>query len=216
MTSPEAFVKDQFPTPSWSVIPTVLKTAYAAAEDLYSDIPMLQVPSALDNKGRLISFAVDFGLERAIKNGALECDYRWREFARPTGRYLELRFSHSTASVSQVADPSKQPRNVIFRENARLRNQKLLPFVEFDDEVAILGLPHFLLIHGHQSLDFAHLAVPSSSSKTDYVWRSINLMKIPHEVPSDRPPAEDTDYDLEALGLLKEDIDRWRRDNGDE
>ena len=38
-------------------------------------------------------------------------------------------------------------------------------------------------------------------------------MNLPHEVSSDDPPPEDTDYDLEELALLKEDIDQWRRDN---
>ena len=123
MAKPDDFLKDQFPQRHWPVIPTVLKTAYAAADAVFKDNPILQVASALDNKGRIISFAVDHGLERAVESGAIDCDYRWRPFAKPTGRYLELRFSHSTASVSQVSEAKKQPRNVVFRENARLNNQ---------------------------------------------------------------------------------------------
>lgn len=216
MTSPETFIKDQFPSSDWPALPTIYKTAYKAVDDLFKDNPFLQAKSALDNKGRLISFAVDFGIERAIKNGALNCDYRWRNFARPTGRYLELRFSHSTASISQVVDPKRQPRNVVYRENGRLRNQKFLPFVEFEDEMSIAGLPHFLLLHGHQTLDFAHLGVPSPTSKSKYTWLSPNLMTIPHEIaPTGTVPPEDTDFDLNDLQLLKEDIDRWKKDNGE-
>lgn len=215
MTAPEIFIKDQFPRKKWPVVPTVLKTAYKAAEDLVRDTPFLQVESAAGNKGRLISSAVDFGLVRAIESGSLDCDFRWSSFARPTGQYLELRFSHSTASVSQVAIAAHQPRNVVFRENARIRNQRVFPFPEFEDEQVVTGLPHFLIVHGHQTLDFAHIAVPSSESRSKYAWRSSNLMKLPHEIVTGDPPTEDTDYDLDELELLKEDIERWRRDNDD-
>ena len=84
------------------------------------------------------------------------------------------------------------------------------------EELTVSGLPHLLIVHGHQKLNFAHIAVPSSESKSEYVWRSLNLMNLPHEVVSDAPPPEDTDYDLDELELLKEDIDKWRRDNGDQ
>jgi len=198
------------------VVPALLKTAYAAVADMVKDNPILQIQSAQDNRGRFISYAVDFGLQRAIEAGALDCDCRWRSFAKPTGRYLELRFSHSTASVSQVAVAAKQPRNVVFRDNARLNNQRMFDFEEFRDELWVTGVPHFLLVHGHQSLDFAHFGVPSSTSKTRYSWLSPNLMNLPHEVVSNQPKAEDTDFNLDDLNLLKEDIDKWRRDNGDE
>ena len=213
MVSPEAFVQDQIPTSKWSAIPTILRIAYAAAGDMVRDNPILQIESALDNNGRFISYAVDFSFRRAIESGMIDCDFRWRDFARPTGRYLELRFSHSTASISQVAVATKPPREVIFRENARLRNQGFLPYQEFAEELTVSGLPHLLIVHGHQILNFAHIAVPSSEFRSEYVWRSLNLMNLPHEVSSDNPPPEDTDYDLEELALLKEDIDQWRRDN---
>ncbi|AKI03474.1 hypothetical protein IMCC20628_04808 (plasmid) [Hoeflea sp. IMCC20628] len=216
MTSPELFIKDQFPVTQWPVIPTVLKSAYAAANDLYKDNPFLEVNSAQDNRGRLIAFAVDFGIERAIKSGAIDCDYRWEQFARPTGRYLQLRFKHSTASVSQIADPLRQPRPVVFRENARLRTQQVFAFEEFREELEIVGLPHFLLVHGHQSLEFAHIGLPSAASKTHFSWTSPNLMKMPHAVSMDAEvPPEDTDTGLDDLNLLKEDIERWIKDNGE-
>ncbi len=213
MTSPKDFVEDQFLRTHWNVIPTVLKTAYAAAEDIAKDIPILNVQSALDNKGRLVAWAVDFGIERAIKNGSLRCDFRWKSFARPTGRYLELIFSHSTASISQIADATKQPRNVVFRENARLSNQGILDIPQLRREQDVSGEPHFLLVHGYKSLDFAHLAVPDAHSKTKYIWQSENLLRLPHEITSSVPEAEDTDFDLDELNLLKEDIEKWKREN---
>lgn len=217
MLRADLFVKDQIAPDQWSRVPTLLKTAYAAADDLVRDNPILQVASAKDNKGRLISWAVDFALERGVETGVLRCDCRWRSFDEPTGRYLELRFAHSRVTVSQVANPARQPRNVGFRENARLSNgQGSFDFegMVIEDEQPIVGPPHILLLHGHQSLSFAHWAVPSPTSKTGLLWRSQNLMGLAHEIPSEGPAAEDTDFDLKEMDLLKERIERWQRDNG--
>lgn len=211
MADPADFFRDQLPFRCWPTIPTILRTAYAAAQELTGSNPILQVESAEDNKGRLVSWAVDFGLKRAIVNGSLPCDYRWRPFAEPTGRYLELQFSHSTASVSQVKNPNRQPRNVVFRENARLRAPSL--FSEFEESEPLSGAPHFILVHGHQDLNFAHFGSPSSTSKTKWTWLSQNLMKLPHELPAEGPDTEDTDVNFDELNLLKEDIERWMKDN---
>jgi hypothetical protein len=215
VANPEGFFQDQFPVANWPIIPTILETAYSAADDLIKDSPILQIESAEDNRGRIVSWAVDLGLRRAIELGSIKCDYRWRYFAQPTGRYLELRFSHSVASVSQISVPNKQPRNVVFRENARLRSQYVFDFDDFREEQRITGLPHFLLVHGYQELNFAHFGLPSSTSKTKWAWRSRNLMNMPHEVASKEPPPENTETDFEEINLLKEDIERWRRENGE-
>jgi hypothetical protein len=172
----------------------------------------LQVPSADDNRGRIISWAVDFAIERLIKSGQWPFDYEWKQFAQPTGRYLEVRLSHSVLSISQVTNPGKQPRNVVFRENGRLNNEPFFDLDEFREEREVQGLPHFLLIHGHQELNFAHLAVPHSLHLRDYIYRSPNLMNMPHEVPIDAPPVEETEF--EAAMTLKEEIERWRKDHG--
>ncbi|KEP69644.1 hypothetical protein DL1_03145 [Thioclava dalianensis] len=210
----EDFVQDQILRREWSVFPTVLRTAYAAVAELVKDTPMLQVESAEDNRGRLIAWAVDKQLVTAIENGSITCDYRWKPFAKPTGRYLEMRFAHSIATVSQTADPTIQPRNVVFRENARLNNQGSFDLPEFKAP-EISGLPHILLIHGHKSLNFAHFGIPASDSKTKFNWRSTNLLDIPHLVEDDRPAPEHTDDILDEMNLLKEQIEKWRRDNGD-
>ncbi|MGX5708302.1 hypothetical protein [Brucella lupini] len=215
MIHPESFIKDQIPVSKWSTIPTILKSAYAAANEIYQDNPIFQAESARYNKGRVISWAVDFGFERAIKNGALDCDCKWTPFSKPTGRFLELRFQHSTASISLVSTPSRQPRPVGFRENARLRTQSVFAFPELEKELEISGLPHFHVVHGYQELTFAHIAMPAPDSNVRYSWLSNNLLKLPHEVKIDRDvPPENTDYDLDELNLLKEDIERWMKDNG--
>lgn len=211
--SAEHFLVDQFPLKLRPTIPTTLKGAYAAAGLLISQEPILQIASADDNRGRILSWAVDFAIERLIKTGKWPFDYEWKKFAKPTGRYLEVRLSHSVLSISQVADPKKQPRNVVFRENGRLNNQPLFDFDEFRDEEEVQGVPHFLLVHGHQELNFAHLAVPHSLHHRDYIYRTPNLMMIPHEVPMDAPPIEETEF--EAVMMLKEEIEKLRRDHGE-
>lgn len=214
MIHPEDFIKDQLPVKYWHVIPTILKTAYKAADQLIKDSPILQVESAEDNKGRFISYAVDFFLVQAIENGSLACDFRWVPFAKPTGRYLELKLKHSTMSISQVPFYDKQPRNVVFREHKRFGSMETFDFLEFQEELEISGLPHFLLVHGYQSLDFSHIGMPSSFSKTKYVWQSQNLMNLPYEIVEEGPMAENTDFDLNNLNLLKQDIEKWSKDNG--
>jgi hypothetical protein len=218
-TIAEQFVLDQVPLRYRALIPPVLRDARAAAAALAKAEPVLQVPSAEDNHGRLFSWAVDLGIEKLILSGRWPVECRWRYFARPTGRYLEIRLSHSVMSISQVADPTVQPRDVKFRENARLNNQLSFQLSDFDDTRSVVGLPSFLLIHGKavcgkMENEFAHIGVPHPVHSRDYVYRTPNLMDMVHDVSSDLPPVEDTDTD--AVLSLKEEIEKWRRDNGHE
>lgn len=213
VVSPELFLQDQFPREYWPLIPTTLTTAYEAARQLASDEPILQVESARDNHGRLITWAVDFGFKRLIESGRLPFDYRWKPFAKPTGRYLEIRLPHSVASISQVAEPSKQPRNVEFRRNGRLNNEPRFDLPEFEAEQQIMGLPHLLITHGYQDLEFAHIGVPHPTHNRGFRYSTPNLMRMPYELAADIPATENTDTDFEALGLLKQDLEQWQRDH---
>lgn len=213
--NPRQFVDDQLPLGMRPLIATALQTAYRTAERLRDEEAWLQTPSAADIHGRLVSKAVDFGLVRLVESGALPFDYSWEYFAKPTGKYLALRPSHSVITVSQIADPTQQPRNVVFRKNRRINNQPFFDLAEFSDELEVSGEPHLLLIHGYQGLNFAHLCVPDPIHANGYRYRTDNFMNLPREVESDGPAPEDTDTDFENLGLLKEDIERWRRDHED-
>ena len=166
--------------------------------------------SAEDNRGRVISWACDFAVERLIKTGQWPFDYEWKKFAKPTGHYLRVRLPHSCLSISQVADPQKQPREVVFRENGRLSNAPFFDLADFKSENEMRGLPHFLLVHGHQQLNFAHLAVPHSMHHRDYIYRTPNLLKMLHEVPDETPPIEETDFN--AVMQLKDEIEKRLRD----
>lgn len=62
-------------------------------------------------------------------------------------------------------------------------------------------------------IDGEPIAVPHPIRKRNFVFRSPNLLNMPHEVPSDVPAVEETD--LDATISLKEEIEKWRRDNGE-
>ncbi|MCK2056637.1 hypothetical protein [Methylobacterium sp. 37f] len=209
--SAEDFLKNQIPLAAQALIPPTLKTAYEAVKLMVRDEPILNVASAEDNRGRLIAWAVDFAFEQLLKTQRWPYEHRWRSFAKPTGRYLEIRLSHSVVTVSQLADPTKQPRNVVFREHGRITNAPFFDLKEFDDTRAVQGVPHFLLIHGHQTLEFAHLAVPHAIHHRDWIYRTPNLMNLPHIVAESVPQTEATEFD--AAIVLKEEIEKWRRDN---
>jgi len=213
--SPRHFLEDQFPSRFRHLIPSTLKSAYRAAADLIADNPILAMADERRERGRIISWAVDLGFNRLVETGALPFDKSWEWYERPTGRYLALRPSHSVITISQIADPTKQPRNVRFRQTARVSNEPFLDLPEFDSENDISGEPHILITHGHQDLNFSHLCIPDPDHRKGYRFRSENLLYLPHEIVFEGPPAEDTDIDLDAVATLKEDIERARRDNGD-
>ena len=195
-----------------SFIPTTISIAHEAVNLIVKNEPTLSVQSALDNRGRLISYAVDKGFERLIESGNWPFDKRWAKFSKPTGHYLEIRTSHGVLTISQVDDPTVQPRDVKFRANLRHSQQLPLPLVELADDMEIVGVPHILLVHGHQQPKFSHLGLPNERHDQGYIYRSPNLMNMPREVPAPMPPVEQTD--IEAVVTLKEEIDKWRRDNG--
>lgn len=209
-----AFLHDQVPPALRAKIPSTLKVAYDAAKAIIEHEPVFNIPTAEDNWGRIIQWCVDFGFHKLVQTGGWPYEARWQYFARPTGRYLEIIASHSVITISQSDDPSKQPRDVVFRTNKRLNNQLHLKGILKDEEGPATGLPHILLLHGHQELNFAHLAIPNERHAAGFLYRTTNLMLMPHEVSLQEPPMEETD--IEAVMTLKEDIDRWRRDNGSE
>lgn len=212
MEQAEAFLLDQIPNSHRSLVPSTLKTAYEAATMAIKDEPIFNVASAIDNRRRIIQWSVDLAFERLVQAGKWPYDIRWRSFERPTGRYLEILPSHCVLTISQVADPSKQPRDVRFRENKRMSGQGWLagfPKPFGGDPTG--GVPHVLLLHGHQSLNFAHIAMPKGAHAAGFHYKSDNLMLMPHAVVEPETPIEDTD--IEAVLELKEEIDKWRKDH---
>ncbi len=211
MQRAEAFLRDQIPYSKQALLPGALTTAYKAAREFAKDSEILKVASAKANFGRVIQWSVDLAMERLVKSGQWPYDYRWQSFEKPTGSYLEIRPStYSVLTISQVADPRHQPRNVGFRTNLRLSGQRWLTGLEPDDS-KVGGTPHIILMHGHQKLDFIHLGIPHELHDMGFYHRTQNLMVMPHAVDSDEVAVEDTDR--EAVMTLKEEIDRWRKDH---
>ena len=204
------FLDDQIPAAHRSLIPTTLRQAYAAADELAAESPILEVPSAVDQRGRLRSWSVDLAFERLIKTGRWPYDCTWAYWSKPTGRYLRIRTEAATLSLSLVDNPKKPPRKVKFRQNNAFANKPSL-FPEFDEERRISGVPGFILVHGHKSLDFSHIGM-SHPTKRRWIYRTANLMNTPHEIASDLPPVEAEDE--EAILTLKQEIEKWARDNG--
>jgi hypothetical protein len=217
----EQFLNDQIPLKYRRLFPPTLKRAYAIADALIASSPVLEVPSAADNRGRIISWAVDFSVKGLIESQEWPVDYRWQVFSRPTGRYLEIILPHAAVSISQVAFWRDQPRNVQFRENARLGNQQFtLPGIEGgDDEVGeaeeASGRVSFLLVHGYKELEFAHFGIPHRYHERGYIYQSPNLMRLPYSVDEPLVPPPEQAIDIDKLMSFKEDIERWQRDNGE-
>lgn len=211
---PRHFLDDQFPVSARQIIPTVLQSAYEAVRETVRTETYMQVETMAQNEGRLMSVAVDFGLERAIKNGSLPFDYSWEKFAKPTGKYLAIRPSHSVVTVSLTKTPNKQPRSVRFREAQKVVNAQL-DLLDSGDKREVDGLPHIILLHGYWGDGFAHLGIPRADCDYDFSYRTENLFNLPHATVPEGPAPEGPgdDHDFEAIGLLKEDIDRWRRDS---
>lgn len=210
MNLAEAFLLDQIPLAQRAIVPTTLKNAYSAAKLVIDNEPIFSLPSGIPQQGRIIQLAVDAAFDKLVVNGQFGRDRRWRSFEKPTGRYLEILFTHSALTISQVANPDKQPRDVGFRRNKRLASQITMEFMG-DEPVDTTGLPHVLLLHGHQALNFAHLAIPEPLHWLGFQHKTANLMLMPHAVPEQEISMEDTD--VEAVISLKEEIDRWMRDN---
>jgi hypothetical protein len=214
----QSFLLDQIPLSVQRLLPPRLKLAYEAADQLIGGSPMLQVPTARDNRGRMISWAVDYSIKGLIESGDWAVDYRWRTFTNPTGHYLEVRLPHATLSISQVSFYQEQPRNVVFRENARLANSQMDFFKQAGDDDAEEGggAPSFLLVHGYKELQFAHIGIPHKHHEHGYIYQTPNLLGLIHAVPpSDLPPPESA-IDVDEILSLKADIEKWQRNNGPE
>ena len=211
-----AFLDDQIAPPLRSLIPPTLRLAYAAADELAKDQPILGVESARSNRGRLRSWACDFAFEKLIQTGRWPYDYDWAPFAQPTGKYLRIRLESSVMSISLVPDPKCPPRHVKFRANNALGNPYPFLFEEMNQEEEIKGLPSFVLVHGHREPEFAHIGMPHPQNRA-WLYVTPNLFHLPHVVEAanpNLPPVEAENKD--AIVTLKDEIRKWQRDNKNE
>jgi hypothetical protein len=203
------------------LLPGVAKQGYAVARMLMAASPVYAMPSAQDNRARFVSWCVEFGLMALIRSGRWPVDFRWEKYGKVdkntgglrygTGHYLLVQLRDATLTVCQTDDPKKQPRDVRFRQNARLANQPLLKGLELPEEPPA-GQPTILLTHGHRDLAFVQLGICNPEHSQGYAYRTPNLLLLPQELPSDTTRVEQTDFD-EAVLTLKADIEKWQTDN---
>lgn len=214
MVEAKAFLDDQLPRKYRALLPQALRNAYAAVEAFAKDEAILQVESARINRGHVRAWAADAAIERLLKSGQWPFDYRWASYQRPTGKWLRIHLGASTLSVSQVTHEKSIPREAVFRTNNVVNN---MPFLALDDsfkeEERVRGLPHLILVHGYQELDFIRIGMPNPrAADFGYIYQTPNLLFEPQVVDDGLPPAEAPDAQAE-VELLKEELRKWHRDN---
>jgi hypothetical protein len=173
-------------------IPEAIKRAYKSVDLLMDDVGFLKTPGAQNSKGHLIQNAVEFQLMRLIETGIWPFDFHWENFAKPTGKYLQILPKNTVITVNRLQKDSQFPRNAKFRNNQRLNNDPQ-QFQLFNDdepeESEAQGRPHLILGHGYHEPTFAHIYIPHSQYKI-WNWSTRNLFDLPYSITSDIPPVE--------------------------
>jgi hypothetical protein len=209
----KAFLDNQLPAKYRAELPQAFVSAYQAVEVLAKDEPILNVESARINRGHLRAWGADLAVERLLRSGKWPFDFDWANYGRPTGKWLRVRLPSSTLSISQVARPKLIPREADFRTNNVLNNMPFLDIGDFRDEEKIRGLPHFLLAHGYQGLDFIHVGLPHPhAADHGYIYQTPNLLNQVRTIEADLPPPEAAD--AQAVVELVEELKKWWQDNG--
>lgn len=207
----EQFCDDEFPFRYRPLIPGALRRAYATADSTIERNPYLQTPGGRYERGDLIMVAASYEFQQLVRSGDLPFDGEWEYFAKPTGKHFVIHTKRAKLTTNQLKDPDKKPRRAEFRENYAEDNATYL-FPEYMPKCDGKGKRLLHILHGYQSLNFIHLAYPHPEENR-HIFRSTNLLKIPHEgsLDVDLAPAEGpTDSpDPEMI----ENIERHLRDN---
>ena len=213
------FVDEELPNKYRPLIPAALRRAYGLANEAIERFAFLRTPGGRYQRGDLIMVAASYEFEQLLLSGNLPFDGEWEFFARPTGRHFVMRTPRARITTNQVEDPRKKPRYAIHRANyAELNDVSLFPDIneqrrlqreeiERDKERRLIHI-----LHGYQTLDFAHLAYPHPE-RNRHIYRSPNLLNLPRAIDEDGdlpPPEGPLDSpDPEALERIK----RHLRDN---
>lgn len=192
----EEFADAEVPLALRHFFPSALRRAYSAADQTIERAPYLTTPGGKYQRGDLIMLAASFEFEQLIKSNNLPFDGTWEFFARPTGKHFVMLTPRARITTNQIDDPAKRPRHAVFRTNYAEVNSRFL----FDDmntaadiereKAETDGKRRLLhILHGYQALEFAHIAYPHPEQNC-HIYRSPNMMRIPHAITSDLPPAE--------------------------
>ncbi len=190
MADATQFINEEVPPQQRALLPKSHQQAYDAVDEWIQENKWLRIPTV--QPGHLRAWAVDFALIQLIEFGAWPVrKYEWADFTRPTGKYLKIFTANAVLTVSQLADLTAQPRTAVFRQNASFNNQTFL-FPEFAPEISD-ELPHLILTHGHQQLNFITIAMPHPEDKNAWLASTPNLLNELREVSSELAPPEAVD-----------------------
>lgn len=187
----EQFTDEEVPHELRHLFPSALRRAYLAADDTIDRHTYFQTPGGRYQRGDLIMLAASFEFELLVKSKSLPFVGSWEDFAKPTGKHYVMRSPKAIITISQVENPAKRPRRAIFRSNyAELNDMSLF---DTPDDIARRraesGRRLLHILHGYHDLNFVYLAYPHPE-RNRHVYRSRNLMQIPHQISGDLPPAE--------------------------
>jgi hypothetical protein len=185
----EEFAHAEVPPGLHPLIPPALRRAYAAADEMIDRHPQLSTPGGKYQRGDLIAHAADYEFQQLIEAGNLPFEPSWEPYARPTGKHFVMRSRRAHITISQVDDPDLRPRNAVYRNRFAIPNSPYLFNVMNEEVERDTGRRLIHIVHGYQTLTFAHLTVPHPSANKN-VWCSQNLMKILHVLTSALPPSE--------------------------
>jgi hypothetical protein len=208
----ERFLHTEFPPELHPLIPSALRRAYAAADEMIDRHPQLCTPGGRYQRGDLVALAADYEFELLVKANSLPFEPSWEYYARPTGKHFVMRSRRAHITISQLDDPEFKPRNAVFRNLFAIPNGRYL-FQYMNEEVERDNARRLMhVLHGYQNLTFAHLTLPHPQENR-HVWKTSNLMNIPHVVTSDLPRAEGPTVSPEPQTI--ENLERHLRDSDD-
>lgn len=199
------FINSEIPAVVRAQFPKICGRAYDAVEQLARDHAFLRTPRARWERGDLRSLAVESAFEQLIESGAWRVkSHTWESYARPTGVYLCIFTENAVVTISQLIDAREQPREAVFRENARFNNQTFLALPGLPPEPSS-DRPHLIIGHGYQKLNFIHIGMPHPEKPKAWLERTRNLLDEVHDASSDAVPPEAA---AEAVVTLKERVKR--------
>lgn len=215
------FIDQQISITYQDMLPSALRSAYAAVRSLSGKADFLNTPPAIFARGHLVAWAADFQIFRLIREGIWPYDCEWVSYAKPTGLYLRIDTGGAFVTVSQLADMHEGPRFAVFRSNAGLANYPLLPFDTFAREAEANDRKHLVIGHGYQELNFVVIGAPKPRSKfwidrtENFLLRAAPGVELPtfDGEPPDTPSVQEEGADITIDLELTEHLQKQIRDS---
>jgi len=184
------FIERQLTVPLLARLPNLFHGAHKLCREVLRDNPCLAVPSL--QIGDIRNAAIDFTLNTHIKAGKYDgISVSFRDFFKPTGKYLHIETPSAILTVSHVARPGDLPRHAEFRKNACEANSPYL-FKEMEEErkreekaaAIIEKKAHLLIIYGDQSMEFMFVGA-MRRNETGWLQAPMDLLNRPRLIADD-------------------------------